>query len=94
MHILLVSKIWGMVYSWFVMLMVLDLIFPPFQPSMLTGPGIAVDKGAPERLRTKHIEFEIWICRDYVCRESVQLVYVHTDLQIADFFRKQLRPGL
>ena len=56
-------------------------------------PAIAVAKGASTRSRTKHIDFKIWLCRDYVRRELVQLVYVPTDLQIADFFTKQLGPG-
>jgi len=56
-------------------------------------PAIAVAKGASTRSRTRHIDFEIWLCRDYVRRELVQLVYVPTDLQIADFFTKRLGPG-
>ena len=48
-------------------------------------PAIAVAKGASTRSRTRHIDFEIWLCRDYVRRELVQLVYVPTDLQIAVF---------
>ena len=56
-------------------------------------PAIAVAKGAFTRSRTKHIDFEIWLCRDYVRRELVQLVYVPTDLQIANFFTKRLGPG-
>ena len=56
-------------------------------------PAIAVAKGVSTRSRTKHIDFKIWLCRDYVRRELVQLVYMPTDLQIADFFTKQLGPG-
>ena len=67
----------------------------PAIPTMYVDcePAIAVAKGASTRSRTKHIDFKIWLCRDYVRRELVQLVYVPTDLQIADFFTKQLGPG-
>ena len=58
-------------------------------------PAIAVANGGSTRSRTKHwhIDFKIWLCRDYVARKLVQLVYVPTDQQIADFFTKQLGPG-
>jgi hypothetical protein len=56
-------------------------------------PAIAVAKGGSTRSRTKHIDFKIWLCRDYVSRERVQLVYVPTFQQIADFLTKQLGPG-
>ena len=57
-------------------------------------PAIAVANGGSTRSRTKHIDFKIWLCRDYVARKLVQLVYVPTDQQIADFFTKQLGPRL
>ena len=56
-------------------------------------PAIAVANGASTRSRTKHIDFKIWLCRDYVARRVVQLTYVPTAQQIADFFTKQLGPG-
>ena len=56
-------------------------------------PVIAVANGASTRSCTKHIDFKVWLCRDYVGRKVVQLTYVPTAMQIADFFTKQLGPG-
>jgi hypothetical protein len=33
------------------------------------------------------------MCRDYVSRKVIQLTYVPTAQQIADFFTQQLGPG-
>ena len=69
----------------------------PAIPTMYVDcePAIAVAKDASTRSCTnlKYIDFKIWLCRDYVCPGLVQLVYVPTDLQIANFFTKQLGPG-
>ena len=64
-------------------------------PTMLVDsePAITVAQGPSQRSRTKHIDFTIALCRDYVCRGLVQLVYTPTDKQIADMFTKQLGPG-
>jgi hypothetical protein len=56
-------------------------------------PAIAAANGASTRSRTKHIDFKVWLCRDYVGRKVVQLTYVPTAQQIEDFFTKQLGPG-
>ena len=41
--------------------------------------------GVSTRSYSKHIIFKIWLCWDYVHRELVQFVRLHTDLQIVDF---------
>jgi hypothetical protein len=67
----------------------------PVIPTLLVdcAPAIAVANGASTRSRTKHIDFKVWLCRDYVSRKVIQLTYVPTAQQIADFFTKQLGPG-
>jgi hypothetical protein len=67
----------------------------PVIPTLLVdcAPAIAVANGASTRSRTRHIDFKVWLCRDYVSRKIIQLTYVPTAQQIADFFTKQLGPG-
>jgi hypothetical protein len=67
----------------------------PVIPTLLVdcAPAIAVANGASTRSRTKHIDFKVWFCRDYVSRKVIQLTYVPTAQQIADFFTQQLGPG-
>ena len=58
--------------------------------------AIAVANGASRpstRSRTKHIDFKVWLCRGYVSPKVIQLAYIPTAQQIADFFTKQLGPG-
>ena len=42
-------------------------------------PAIAVANGASTRSRTKHIDFKVWLCRDYVGRKVVQHTYSTAD---------------
>ena len=49
--------------------------------------------GASTRSRTRHNDFKVWLCPDYVSRKVIQFTYVPTAQQIADFFTKQLGPG-
>ena len=51
-------------------------------------PAIAVANGGSTRSRTKNIDFKIWLCRDYVARKLVRLIYVPMNQQIADFFHQ------
>jgi hypothetical protein len=67
----------------------------PVIPTLLVdcAPAIAVANGASTRSRTRHNDFKVWLCPDYVSRKVIQLTYVPTAQQIADFFTKQLGPG-
>jgi hypothetical protein len=83
----------------YVSLLIRDLsalgIHLPVIPTLLVdcAPAIAVANGASTRSRTRHIDFKVWLCRDYVSQKVIQLTYVPTAQQIADFFTKELGPG-
>ena len=42
--------------------------------------AVAVANGGTTLSRTKHTDFKIWLCRGYVARKLVQLIYVPTRL--------------
>uniref|UniRef100_A0A7S0MSU5 Reverse transcriptase Ty1/copia-type domain-containing protein n=1 Tax=Cryptomonas curvata TaxID=233186 RepID=A0A7S0MSU5_9CRYP len=83
----------------YVRLLLRDLLLFPddaLAPAMLVDsePAIAVSQGPTQRSRTKHIDFTLALCRDYVMRGRVRLEYCSTSAQIADMFTKQLGPGI
>ena len=83
----------------YVRLLLRDLLLFPDDapaPTMLVDsePAIAVSQGPTQRSRTKHIDFTLALCRDYVMRGRVRLEYCPTSAQIADMFTKQLGPGI
>ena len=57
-------------------------------------PAMAVSQGPTQRSRTKHVDFTMALCRDYVMRGRVRLEHCFTSAQIADMFTKQLGPGV
>ena len=74
------------------------LLFPadaPAPPMLVDSePAMAMSQGPTQRSRTKHIDFTLAVCRDYVMRGRVRLEYCSTSAQIADMFTKQLGPGI
>ena len=56
-------------------------------------PAIATAKGPSQRSRTRHIDFTLALCRDFITRGDLLVEYVPTDDQVADIYTKQLGPG-
>jgi len=56
-------------------------------------PAIATAKGPSQRSRTRHIDFTLALCRDFISRGHLLIEYVATDDQVADVYTKQLGPG-
>ena len=50
--------------------------------------AINLSKNPIQYIRTKHIEIRHHFLRDYVQKENIELIYVHTDNQLADIFTK------
>ena len=56
-------------------------------------PAIATALGPSQRSRTRHIDFTLALCRDFVTRGALLVEYVPTAEQLADIYTKQLGPG-
>ena len=52
--------------------------------------AINLSKNPIQHSRTKHIEIRCHFLRDHVQKEDIELIYVHTDKQLADIFIKSL----
>jgi hypothetical protein len=81
----------------YVRLLLRDLLLFPDDtpaPTMLVDSelAIAMSQGPTHRSRTKHIDFTLALCRDYVMSGRVRLEHCPTFAQIADMFTKQLGP--
>jgi hypothetical protein len=81
----------------FVCLLICDLsvlgIDLPNIPTLLVdcAPAFAVANGHSTRSRssrTKYTDVKVWLCRNYVSWKEIQLAYVPTAQQIADFFHR------
>ena len=78
----------------FVRLLLRDLGFVVI-PTLLgdNEPAIATAKGPAQRSRTRHIDFTVALCRDFVNRGVHLIEFVPTADQVADIYTKQLGPG-
>jgi len=52
--------------------------------------GINLSKNPIQHSRTKYIEIQHHFLRDHVQKGDIELIYVHTDKQLADIFTKPL----
>ena len=82
----------------YVRLLLRDLhLFPDdaTPPTMLVDsePAIAMSQGPTHRSRTKHIDFNLALAREYIQRGRAIMEHFPTAEQIADMWTKQLGPG-
>ncbi len=83
----------------YVLLFLRDLLLFPDDasaPTMLidSEPAVGMSQGPTHRSCTKHIDFTLALCRDYVMCGRVRLKHCPTFAQIADMFTKQLCPSI
>jgi hypothetical protein len=57
-------------------------------------PAIRIAAATTSRSKSRHIDYKVHLCRDFVTRGLIDLKYIATTDQLADFFTKQLGPKL
>ena len=57
-------------------------------------PAIRIAAGTTSWSKSRHIDYKVHLCGDFVTRGLIDLKYIATTDQLADFFTKQLGPKL
>ena len=67
-----------------------DLLFDHIPINYNNTSAINFSKNPIQYLRTKNIEIQHHFLRDRVRKRDIELIYIHTDKQLADIFTKSL----